>query len=68
MTFLYNSLIFDNNEPLIINPVEEKVKDQEKMKALIYYKSGRRKSKRSGENESINIRKRCNTANIKFQR
>jgi len=28
--------IFDNNEPLIINPVEEKVKDQEKMKALIY--------------------------------
>ena len=28
--------IFDNNEPLIINPVEEKVKDREKMKALIY--------------------------------
>lgn len=28
--------IFDNNKPLIINPVEEKVKDQEKISALIY--------------------------------
>lgn len=28
--------IFDNNEPLIINPLEEKVKDQEKISALTY--------------------------------
>jgi hypothetical protein len=28
--------IFDNNEPFIINSVEEKVEDQEKIKALIY--------------------------------